>query len=668
MAKFKKLALVSSTVLTAAMLVSFGVACGDTHTHEFELKHDATNHWYACKDANCDVKVGETEHIWDEGEETLAPEVGVAGERTYTCLVCGETDTEPVDPIPANPLVVAEGSAVGVNYSGVSVTLNLEAGDYIAITDNDEILPVSFSMTEAGEYEVYFDVFDWDYEANAEVPFNYTVKKVPSVTLDGENMFGEAEIVTYAYVKATVTMPMAGKYKVTSTNAKFAPYVGESAESLYTFTTTEDNETVEFYVLADDTTEETTVVDYEISELSAEVISLGNVTLDLLPSTLTEVKLAVEEAGKYAINCFDAFAVFWKNADYDVLDQVNGFTFVEVTEDDYDETFEMYYKSFYVSSSFYNNTSFNVSALTDEMLANSSISWTFGSGETIATTTATLAEGTNLVNFAGMGLYMLSWTDSSISLSINGMEATTQSVVFGANPRAPMALTFISYAGEVEDTFTLTKLDGMNNVVDGSVEIYLAGMGLEIPAQLEAGDYEMSISSSTGLAVWGLDFSTGESTAEISTTPVTVTATGEIETLYVQGGMMPEFITLTIASPSGEGDSESVAGDGSSGNPYVVDANGGEYTDLAMQFNPRQNAYFAYFSFTATANGTITISNASPNEVMDDNGMVDAADVDTTNWTYTFNVVEGMTYTFNLGAMGLGATTISPTFTVAYNA
>lgn len=39
-------------------------------------------------------------HVWDGGVVTKQPAVGVAGERTYTCTVCGEIRTEAIDALP----------------------------------------------------------------------------------------------------------------------------------------------------------------------------------------------------------------------------------------------------------------------------------------------------------------------------------------------------------------------------------------------------------------------------------------------------------------------------------------------------------------------------------------------------------------------------------------
>ena len=42
------------------------------------------------------TEIPKVDHTWNAGEETKAPEVGVAGEKTFTCTVCGETKTEEI--------------------------------------------------------------------------------------------------------------------------------------------------------------------------------------------------------------------------------------------------------------------------------------------------------------------------------------------------------------------------------------------------------------------------------------------------------------------------------------------------------------------------------------------------------------------------------------------
>ena len=257
MANFKKLAIISSSVLATAMLTAFGVACGEeVCNHEFELKHDTEKHWYACKNDGCTLKVGEDEHIWNEGEETKAPEVGVKGEYTYTCQVCGVTETDEVPALEANPLIVAEGTVTTTNFNWYNQTITLEAGNYVVITGNEGITCDPITVYEAGETEIVFSVFDMTGDYGAEITFNYTVKKVPSITPDISNMEGEVEIVSYAGVEVSVVVPTAGRYKINSDNAYFAMDQYGSGESSYVITTTEDEEEVVFYVKATDESEE----------------------------------------------------------------------------------------------------------------------------------------------------------------------------------------------------------------------------------------------------------------------------------------------------------------------------------------------------------------------------------------------------------------------------
>ncbi|MBR6514941.1 MAG: S-layer homology domain-containing protein [Clostridia bacterium] len=50
--------------------------------------------------ANTDFAPVACEHVWGEWVVTTEPQVGVAGEETATCTLCGETKTQPIDPLP----------------------------------------------------------------------------------------------------------------------------------------------------------------------------------------------------------------------------------------------------------------------------------------------------------------------------------------------------------------------------------------------------------------------------------------------------------------------------------------------------------------------------------------------------------------------------------------
>jgi len=67
------------------------------HTYDTKWSSDLTHHWHSavCKHTN-EVK-DKAEHIWNGGETTKPAQIGVKGEKTYTCTVCGAVKTEEID-------------------------------------------------------------------------------------------------------------------------------------------------------------------------------------------------------------------------------------------------------------------------------------------------------------------------------------------------------------------------------------------------------------------------------------------------------------------------------------------------------------------------------------------------------------------------------------------
>ncbi|MDE6110966.1 MAG: hypothetical protein K2F65_03505, partial [Eubacterium sp.] len=55
-------------------------------------KHNETQHKRVCKYGDAEYQ----NHAWNDGEETKAPTATEAGEKTFTCTVCGETKTEAI--------------------------------------------------------------------------------------------------------------------------------------------------------------------------------------------------------------------------------------------------------------------------------------------------------------------------------------------------------------------------------------------------------------------------------------------------------------------------------------------------------------------------------------------------------------------------------------------
>lgn len=63
------------------------------HDYEEEWSKDEDNHWKECE---CGKVTEKAAHEWDKGNITKAPTTTVAGEKTYTCTICGATKVEKV--------------------------------------------------------------------------------------------------------------------------------------------------------------------------------------------------------------------------------------------------------------------------------------------------------------------------------------------------------------------------------------------------------------------------------------------------------------------------------------------------------------------------------------------------------------------------------------------
>lgn len=71
------------------------------HAYATDWSSDDDNHWRVCTDEGySDLFTDKAVHSWNEGVVTKEPAVGVAGEKTFTCTVCGRTRVEAIDPLP----------------------------------------------------------------------------------------------------------------------------------------------------------------------------------------------------------------------------------------------------------------------------------------------------------------------------------------------------------------------------------------------------------------------------------------------------------------------------------------------------------------------------------------------------------------------------------------
>jgi len=99
----------------------------------------------ACALVACGKKQAVEQHNWDEGVVTVAPTCGTAGERLYTCLDCGETYTEVIEPTGQH--VFQSGNS---SYLATEPTADTE-GERLAMCQKCKQLAVRSTVT----YEKY---------------------------------------------------------------------------------------------------------------------------------------------------------------------------------------------------------------------------------------------------------------------------------------------------------------------------------------------------------------------------------------------------------------------------------------------------------------------------------------------------------------------------------
>ena len=94
----KKLVSILIAICTCLSVCVMFTACGDEHEHTYgtEWSKDETHHWHACEGESCTEVSDKAEHTWNDGEVTTDPTADADGVKTFTCTVCGQTETEAV--------------------------------------------------------------------------------------------------------------------------------------------------------------------------------------------------------------------------------------------------------------------------------------------------------------------------------------------------------------------------------------------------------------------------------------------------------------------------------------------------------------------------------------------------------------------------------------------
>ncbi len=92
--------IVISLTLTLTLLVALMLtACGHKHEYSTDWTSDATHHWHAAACEHGEEASDKGEHTFGEGVTTVEPTTTAAGEKTFTCSVCGYEKTEVIPPL-----------------------------------------------------------------------------------------------------------------------------------------------------------------------------------------------------------------------------------------------------------------------------------------------------------------------------------------------------------------------------------------------------------------------------------------------------------------------------------------------------------------------------------------------------------------------------------------
>ncbi len=102
------------------------------HSYGEWVKYNETHHKKECTTCDANPDFVTEEHIWNDGEVTTPPTCTDYGVKTYTCTVCEETKTEPVDPTGdhtsnANVLLYINGT----EQTGVTTLISGKPGDAV---------------------------------------------------------------------------------------------------------------------------------------------------------------------------------------------------------------------------------------------------------------------------------------------------------------------------------------------------------------------------------------------------------------------------------------------------------------------------------------------------------------------------------------------------------
>ena len=126
-----------------------------------EWSTDETHHWHACKDQTCSNILDKTEHYWDNGVVTTAATYKKNGVKTYTCVICDATKTEPV--LYSNTITSEWHTALGL-VGVTNVVCVYQADGFIGTYKYDDgIICISDVYENGDTQETFYTKEDGDY-------------------------------------------------------------------------------------------------------------------------------------------------------------------------------------------------------------------------------------------------------------------------------------------------------------------------------------------------------------------------------------------------------------------------------------------------------------------------------------------------------------------------
>ena len=190
--------------LALAVVALFLTGCGPSHTHEFGGKYlyDANGHWQLCQLEDCDEPSSASPHVWNAGEETIAPTYTQQGKKVFTCTTCGATKEESIPALDVVPSTVVFSSELSLDkvYDSSPVTLT---SSHYSTTGNGEVTVEWYQgenkLDDApalpGDYSVKISISASEGYSSASATQNFTIsKKALSGTIEATADFGVTEL------------------------------------------------------------------------------------------------------------------------------------------------------------------------------------------------------------------------------------------------------------------------------------------------------------------------------------------------------------------------------------------------------------------------------------------------------------------------------------------